>query len=420
MKIVIVGAGASGLCCAYYLVQKGHKHIKIIESHDHVGGKINSFEIDDNIYEYGAIHLLNYYKTTYELLEKFGIPIKPVTDYHLVINESIKKLFEFIEGSINIIMDLDKYYEITKKYNEFLTTANFKDVPIDIRGSLHDYLTKNNLSSLIPFLEMMSMRLTSIPAKELSFAIFIKVFPPNMLREFINYNIPIIGKDIAKPPIHFIPEGYDSLMKKMADYLIKAGVKIKFGKTIKSINKNKVITHTKTYKFDRLIMTSLTRNFAITPEYIEGLPIADLLKGASIKNPCVFKQHVKCHDVKYGDFILIESAINQPYSVYNFYEGTKILGTLTNVDTTDREIIRANIVQYLKGKFGEIEIIEQDKGYFCFLQPIVSVKDIEEGFFDKLEAFQGKNNIYYSNIFFTTSYSGLVMQYAREMIATHF
>jgi hypothetical protein len=424
MKICIVGAGASGLTCAFYLLQKGYKDITIIETSNRIGGKINSFKIDDLIYERGAVHLLNYYHTTFELLEKFGIKPIPVTSYHIVLNESIKKLFDFVTGSLNIVVDLTKYYHLTKQYNDtFLQVANFKNITSDpnLSVSVYDFLINHGLDSLIPFLGMMSMRLTSVDMKDLSFAVFIKIFPPNMLHAFINYNIPLIGHEIAEPSVNFIPGGYASLMDKMGEYLVNEGVIFEFGKRIQSIVGNEIISYEGKFKFDKLIMTSICKGVSkFDPVYIDGLPCMDLLHSSKIYNPCVFKQHVRSDEVNYGDYILMESAINKPYSVYNFYKDTKILGTLSVVDTKDRDMIRGNIINSLTKEFGNLEIVEEDIGYFCYLQPVISVTDVKNGFYDKIESYQGTNNIYYSNIFFTMSYSGLVMQYAREMIDEYF
>lgn len=65
-------------------------------------------------------------------------------------------------------------------------------------------------------------------------------------------------------------------------------------------------------------------------------------------------------------------------------------------------------------------VAEEDDGYMCYLQPIASVEDIKNGYFKKVELYQGVNNVYYSNIYFTVSYSGLVIQYAKELINKYF
>jgi len=424
MKICIIGAGASGLSCAYFLIQKGYQDITIIESLDRIGGKIHSFKIDDLIYEKGAVHLLNYYQTTDELLEKFGVKAVSVTEYHIVLNESIKKLFMFVAESVNIIADLIKYHEMTKHYNDtFLKNANFKNIAKDanLRLSLHDFLIHHKLNSLIPFLSMLSMRLTSTEATDLSFAVFLKIFPPSMLYAFINYNIPIIGPEIAQPSVKFIPDGYESLMEKMGQYLVKEGVVFKFGRRIQSVIGNEIIASDERFTFDKVIMTSICKGISnFDPIYIDGLPIMDLLMSSKITNPCVFKQHIRSNQVNYGDYILMASEINKPYSIYNFYKDTKVLGTLSVVNTKDRTVLRENIINYLPKHLGKLEIVEEDQGYFCYLQPIISVEDIQNGFYDKMESFQGKNNIYYSNIFFTMSYSGIVMQYAKELVDEYF
>lgn len=432
MKICIVGAGASGITCAYYLLERGYNgcDITIMESLDRIGGKINSFQIDGLYYEKGAEHILNYYKTVYELFEKFEIKTEPVTEYHIIVNESFKKFFEFVEGSTGFPIDLFKYYKLTSQYHDtFLNNASFVNISHDVnlQKSLYDYLVDNNLHGLIPFFDMMALHLINVNAKEVAFGIFLKVFPPETLHAFINYNIPILGPKITASPSHFVPGGYDSLLKAMAVYLTSKNVQIKYNEKISEINTSNpdqpiIISNDVQYTFDKLILTSIWKNIDenLDAVYISGLPIENVLKSTKFHNPCMFKQHMRSSESKYGDFFLIDAQTNYPCLAYNFYKNTNIISTLTVVDTDDINKIRENIITSLEKYFGKMTVTEEDDGYLCYLQPIVSVEDIKNGYFEKMESYQGINNVYYSNIYFTISYSGLVVQYARELVNKYF
>jgi len=432
MRTCIVGGGASGVTCAYYLLQKGYNgsDITIMESSDRTGGKINSFQIDGLYYEKGAEHILNYYVTVHELFDKFQIKAEDITEYHIVVNESFKKFFEFIEESAGFLIDLVKYYKLTAEYNNtFLNTASFENISDDInlQKSLYDYLVDNDLHGLIPFFDMMSMHMLSVNAKEVVFGIFLKVLPPQALHAFINYNIPILGPKISSPPSQFVPGGYDSLLKAMTIYLTSNNVQIKYNEKISEINTSNpdqpiIISNNVSYAFDKLILTSIWKDIDenLNAVYIDGLPIESILKSTNFFNPCMFKQHMRYSEPKYGDFFLIDAQTNYPCVAYNFYKNTNILSTLTVVNTNDIEQIRSNIITSLQKYFGKMTVAEEDDGYMCYLQPIASVEDIKNGYFKKVESYQGVNNVYYSNIYFTISYSGLVIQYAKELINKYF
>ncbi|XP_015439431.1 PREDICTED: spermine oxidase-like [Dufourea novaeangliae] len=53
-KIIIVGAGASGIAAAARLLERGIKNVTILEGKDRIGGRIHTVEFSDNVIELGA------------------------------------------------------------------------------------------------------------------------------------------------------------------------------------------------------------------------------------------------------------------------------------------------------------------------------------------------------------------------------
>ena len=53
-KIIIIGAGASGIKCAYDLFKSGKYEIVVLESADYIGGRMKHFKFNDRIFEAGA------------------------------------------------------------------------------------------------------------------------------------------------------------------------------------------------------------------------------------------------------------------------------------------------------------------------------------------------------------------------------
>ena len=52
--IVIVGAGASGVAAATYLLEQGHKNLIILEAENRIGGRVHTVPFAANVVDLGA------------------------------------------------------------------------------------------------------------------------------------------------------------------------------------------------------------------------------------------------------------------------------------------------------------------------------------------------------------------------------
>lgn len=71
-KIAVVGAGISGLACAYELQKKG-ADVTVFEKNDYVGGRMASREKNRMIFDIGADHLIPLYKGMTDYCEELGV-----------------------------------------------------------------------------------------------------------------------------------------------------------------------------------------------------------------------------------------------------------------------------------------------------------------------------------------------------------
>ncbi|MBT4856782.1 FAD-dependent oxidoreductase [Candidatus Uhrbacteria bacterium] len=76
-KIAVVGAGISGLTCAYELQNAGFD-VTVMESRGQVGGRMSSRVKDDFIFDLGADHLCNLYVEMKKYCKEFGIEWEPM------------------------------------------------------------------------------------------------------------------------------------------------------------------------------------------------------------------------------------------------------------------------------------------------------------------------------------------------------
>ena len=97
---VIIGAGLSGLYCAYKLIQKGEKNIIILEKNNYFGGRIKTSTINDTLIELGAGVINGNHKKTLDLLNELNL-----SNNLKVINSA--KQFIFNNKIYNNTEDLD-------------------------------------------------------------------------------------------------------------------------------------------------------------------------------------------------------------------------------------------------------------------------------------------------------------------------
>jgi len=122
-KICIIGAGPAGLSAGMYLEQKGYENYTILERNDHVGGKCNSPHYNGRRYEMGAIMGVPSYYAVHDVEEFCGI-----THDGPQLNRNYKdktgKVIEPFEPKKNItkIPRLLKMKSEVKKLGEILET----------------------------------------------------------------------------------------------------------------------------------------------------------------------------------------------------------------------------------------------------------------------------------------------------------
>jgi protoporphyrinogen oxidase len=70
MRVLIIGAGPTGLGAAYRLQELGHTDWRIYEASDHVGGLASSVESNGFVYDTGGHVLFSHYEYFDRLVEK--------------------------------------------------------------------------------------------------------------------------------------------------------------------------------------------------------------------------------------------------------------------------------------------------------------------------------------------------------------
>ena len=203
-KIIIIGAGPSGLTTAYYLIKSGfsRKNIIILEKSDRVGGQSNTRNIDGKMVEAGTSYLTNGYKC--------------ITDIAYKVNEEIKELGGILykpyhqEYDIPYLQSINifrKYIAIRKR--EWLDKGQlYNPILKDNRLSFRDWLKKYNLEDILEnplYIAGFYAQLYGW-ADNVSAHSALQWLTPEILYSVISHNT------------RALPNGFESLWKKIAYY----------------------------------------------------------------------------------------------------------------------------------------------------------------------------------------------------------
>ena len=137
MKVdtVIIGGGISGLSTANFLSKKTSDFL-ILESHNRVGGTINSSKVDGYILENGPNTVLDNNTAIQELLSDLNIKeeliypdLKKISNRYLLVNDRLEKIpltiFEFLLTPILSI------YSKIKIFSEILVPRHINDTDVE-------------------------------------------------------------------------------------------------------------------------------------------------------------------------------------------------------------------------------------------------------------------------------------------------
>ena len=83
-RILIVGAGAAGLCTAWYLKRAGFRHVKVLERSLRLGGKCRSVTVDSESFDLGANYVTSAYARVCALAAHVGATLYTERPGHVI------------------------------------------------------------------------------------------------------------------------------------------------------------------------------------------------------------------------------------------------------------------------------------------------------------------------------------------------
>jgi monoamine oxidase len=118
-KVVVVGAGISGLCVAYELEKHGHRVVILEAERAHFGGRVRTTHFGNGQYgEFGAMRIPETHQLTRHYVKEFGLTLRPFVQtnpkaYYFIRGqrvrigdaEQLKKYFSLLPGEQKLTID---------------------------------------------------------------------------------------------------------------------------------------------------------------------------------------------------------------------------------------------------------------------------------------------------------------------------
>ena len=226
-KIIIVGAGPSGLTTAYYLIKSGfsRNNIIILEKTNRIGGQSNTRLIDGKWVEAGTSYLTNAYKCITDIAYKTKVKI---SDLEGMLYSKLDSKEEDVDiPYIDSAVIFKKYISIRKK--QWLD-----------KGQLYNPTLKDNYISFKEWL--IKYKLDKI----LDNPLYVAAFHAQLYgwastvsaHNALQWMTPALLYSVISHYTRALPNGFENLWKKVAEYY---DLDIRLNTEVISITKNKKV-----------------------------------------------------------------------------------------------------------------------------------------------------------------------------------
>lgn len=446
-KICIVGGGPAGVAAAMYLEKKGYKNYAILEKDDHLGGKCYSPVYNGKRYESGAIMGCDSYYAIHDM-ELFGgcTHDGPKLDREYK-RANGKRYNPYSPKRFWQIPHLLKVKSQMKKLGELLKT---KYVGYDVNGHRgvclgkydgdspanekreHISGTNPNLKDLaLPFKQFCEMNGVPLVQEvyigpytsfgygyfdEIPAAYVLKYLDMHTIMEFVNIRL------------WTWKEGTQSIFEKVNDKLTnKVRLNSDITKVVRKNDKVIVTVNGKQEEYDKIIVTAplqfLPNYFDATADEKELFSKIDYERydvlATTIKQGSY--PHISCYlfdnmqRERMGRLMVFYHRWeNEPDQIITTYTLRKHSGEKEiPYDTAKKNVLEdMSIIDTPVDK-----IIKEYKWYYF---PHVLTKDYQDGWYEKVEAMQGKKNTYYAGEVMSFGDMEETCEYSREIVERFF
>ena len=402
LRIAIIGAGASGLTAAHTLKKQGYTHVTVFEKEDRIGGKVHTLWMDNTAIEAGAVWASEKYTTIHSLADEMGVRFNNFKTPKYIVDEDSEKVS--IEGY------LLKKYGFVKAMQAYLNykwvTYKFRSVyepgfahltDPDLYLSFEDFSKKYGIEALTkvfePFLVACGYGYYSeVPA----------VYILKIIKMVMSFGvIDTVNKTfhLNLPALQVVENGFQSLWEKVAE-----GLDVRLNSEITQVQREMVdgqaLVHItangETQDFDRVIVS-------VSPEFSKWFMDLSVSEKEIFDQVKSYKYHVslfRSEDLDKDQVLMTTKNLSADRKGHVVVVGTmpswnKVWVSYQLHDGSfQKDELDPILRDDLRSDFGvhHYDIVFQKHiPYF----PHVTSQSLQNGFYQKLEALQGKKGTYY-------------------------
>lgn len=448
-KICIVGGGPAGLTMGMYLEKKGYKNYTILEKEGEVGGKCHSPEYKGKRYEMGAIMGVPSYYAVKDAMDFCGFTYD---------GPQLNRNYRRSDGSIYEPFDPKKPYnwfkipqllKMKKQLKKLGTLLETKYKGYDVNGhrgvseGRYDGYDANgsgkwitgenpNLKDLTmpfkQFCEMNGVELTQNiwigPFTAFGYGYFDEI-PAAYVLKYLDFQTTM---NFVKCNLWTWKDGTQHIWERLNDKIANpARLNCDITKVERKDGKVLVTVNGKVEEYDKIIVTSplqyLPNYFDASADEKELFSKIDYERYDVLA--CLIKKG-QYPPISYYMFDNMEpKRLGHLMVYYRRWDGeedqvitTYALRKLVDTDEIPYEDCKKTVLADMKLCGSEVEKVIYERSWYYF--PHVFSKDYADGWYEKVEAMQGKQNTYYAGEVMSFGDMDETAQYSKELVERFF
>ncbi|MCU0663429.1 MAG: FAD-dependent oxidoreductase [Myxococcota bacterium] len=432
-RIAIVGAGASGLTCAFHLKKLGYENISVYEKEPRVGGKVYSYPYDDYVYELGAFWTTKSSKTVLEMADYYGIePVSEEADFLVLkangktygFEDNLFKNYNLFEISFALL----NFEKTRAKFGKDLSKIGYDDIHPDLYLPFGTFIKKYRIAPLAYAFRPFWIG-CGYGYYETTPALYVmKLMVPSIvdtLSQMFKRANPFSGGEKNSGLLRF-PNGYQGVFESVAGDVPDLRLDSEVTRVERALDNGKLViritANGHTDEFDKVIISTDLRaalSFLDVVEEEEEL-------FSSVES---YNLHIK----------LVEAdGINQPldsmlwFDEYGTIDTIGHMTTLVNRSAVPEVYFTAQLIPWgtssaqidewmeedIRRVGGEVTeyVVEQSWNYF----PYVGEQALRDGFYERMNNLQGERGTYFVGgvlNFETVEYTAV---FAKDLVLRNF
>jgi hypothetical protein len=437
-RIGIIGAGAAGLTAAHYLKKLGYENITVLEKEGRIGGKCNSLTYQGKSFDLGANYITSSYKQVKKLAREYGADMYTEGPLHAfdTTNNQLTSLLKAVlrnTSFFTLLWQSTRYIFKRWRLQKLLSARHtgFKNISKypELTQPFKQWLKANSLQALepvfsVPITLMGYGNLDEIPA---AYALTYM-----RIGTFINLMMAAINPTILGYPKRFVL-GYERLLEKISwelETIMNVEIQTIHRKgsiTVEAIVHeqylNKIVSNPKTFAFDHLIVAT---PYPIFVELLADATKEEKELAALVKvNPFVVTTYPieDAGQLFACTFSLPQPAIGEPYVVTRQFAADDLVSFYTRYNL-EQPIAKATILENNKRFAEKMGLSPLPPDYYTYSDwayfPHVDAPTMQNGFYDRIEALQGQQHIYYTGGLFAFELVEAIACYSQALIKKHF